>query len=120
MSWVEGSTGISPTITDSCSRPCRTREMGIRSALGASRANIVWMAGRDGMAVLAAGAAVGLALAAALIRPVAGIAPEGVDPWAAAQFAAVLALLLAAGAAATAGPARRAARVDAAVALREE
>lgn len=110
--------GLYAAVTHAVGR--RTREMGIRSALGASRANIVWVAGRDGMAVLAAGAAVGLALAAALIRPVAGIAPEGVDPWAAAQFAAVLALLLAAGAAATAGPARRAARVDAAVALREE
>ncbi|MGO9257954.1 MAG: hypothetical protein ACLQU1_16815 [Bryobacteraceae bacterium] len=42
------------------------------------------------------------------------------NPWDAAQFAAVLGLLLAARAAATAGPARRAARVDAAVALREE
>jgi hypothetical protein len=63
---------------------------------------------------------VGLALAAALVRPLAGIVPDGGNPWEPAQFAAVLAVLLAAGAAATAGPARRAARVDAAVALREE
>lgn len=98
----------------------RTREMGIRVALGATRGSIVWVALADGMAVLGVGAAVGLAVAVALIRPLAGMLPDGVDPWAPAQFAAVLALLLAAGAAATAGPALRAARVDAAVALREE
>jgi putative ABC transport system permease protein len=98
----------------------RTREMGIRVALGATRGSIVWVAVADGMAVLAMGAAVGLALAAALVRPLAGIVPDGVNPWEPAQFAAVLAVLLAAGAAATAGPARRAARVEAAVALREE
>ncbi|MGO9257953.1 MAG: ABC transporter permease [Bryobacteraceae bacterium] len=98
----------------------RTREMGIRVALGATRGSIVWVALGDGMGVLGLGAAVGLALAVAAIRPLAGIVPDGVNPWDPAQFAAVLVLLLAAGAAATAGPARRAARVDAAVALREE
>jgi ABC-type antimicrobial peptide transport system permease subunit len=98
----------------------RTREMGIRVALGATRGSIVRVALGDGMAVLGLGAAVGLALAVAAIRPLAGIVPDGVNPWDPALFGAVLVLLLAAGAAATAGPARRAARVDAAVALREE
>ncbi len=98
----------------------RTREMGIRVALGASRGNIVWVALADGMAVLAVGAAMGFALAVALIRPLVGIVPDGVNPWDPWQFAAVAGLLLTAGAAATAGPARRAGRVDAAIALRQD
>ncbi len=98
----------------------RTREMGIRMALGATRGSIARVAMADGMAVLGLGGIVGLALAIALIRPLAGIVPDGVNPWDLAQFAAVIALLLAAGAVAMAGPARRASRVDAAVALRDE
>ena len=98
----------------------RTREMGIRAALGATRARIVWTAMSGGMTVLAIGAAVGLAVAMALIRPLVGIVPDGVNPWDARQFASVAALLLATGAAAAAAPARRAARVDAAMALRQD
>ena len=98
----------------------RTREMGIRVALGDTRGRIVWTALADGMAVLAVGAAIGLGLAILAIRPVVGIVPDGVNPWAAGQFAAVLALLLSAGAAAALLPARRAASVDPASALREE
>ena len=41
----------------------RTREMGIRVALGATRERIVWTALADGMAVLALGGAVGLGTA---------------------------------------------------------
>ena len=98
----------------------RTREMGIRVALGATRERIVWTALADGMAVLALGGAVGLGTAVLVIRPLVGIVPDGVNPWSPAQFAAVLTLLLAAGAAAALGPARRAARVDAMAALRDE
>jgi len=98
----------------------RTREMGIRTALGATRGSIVWTAISGGMAVLAVGAAVGLAMAVALIRPLTGIVPDGVNPWDPRQFVAVAAVLLAAGAGASAAPARRATRVEAAVVLREE
>src|SRR5262249_47384766 len=43
----------------------RTREIGIRIALGAPRAGVVWMILRQGMTPVAAGCALGLALAAA-------------------------------------------------------
>ena len=61
----------------------------------------------------------GLTLAVLVIRPLVGIVPDGVNPWSLVHFAGIFALLLAAGAAAVIGPARRAARVDAAIALRD-
>jgi ABC-type antimicrobial peptide transport system permease subunit len=51
---------------------------------------------------------------------VANLAPAGVDPWSPAMFAAVLLLLLASGAAAAYLPARRTAKIDPSIALREE
>ena len=110
--------GLYAAVAHSVAR--RTREMGIRAALGATRARILWTALSDGMEVLALGGAVGLAAAVFAIRPLVGIVPDGVNPWSPMQFAGVFALLLAAGAAAAIGPARRAARVDAAIALRED
>lgn len=95
----------------------RTREMGIRQALGATRRRIVRMILLHGMLVAAAGLALGLAAgigAERLLRPLApGTAPG--DPWPLA--AAVVALLIAALAAA-AGPAVRAARIHPWAAIR--
>jgi putative ABC transport system permease protein len=98
----------------------RTREMGIRAALGATRSRILFTAMRDGMLVVGGGIFVGLALAVAVIRPLVDLLPEGVNPSDPLMFAAVGALVLATGAAATLFPARRAARVDPAVALRND
>jgi ABC-type antimicrobial peptide transport system permease subunit len=94
--------------------------MGIRVALGATPARIVWASVRDSVAVLLCGGVAGLVLAIGAIRPVARLAPSGVDPWSPVMFAAVLVVLLASGAAAAYLPARRAAKLDPSVALREE
>jgi putative ABC transport system permease protein len=98
----------------------RTREFGIRAALGASRIGIVRTALRDGVAVLACGAAIGAPVAFAAIRPLAALFPAGFDPWAPAPLMGVVLLLLATGAAAIWVPAWRAAGVDACTALRQE
>ncbi len=98
----------------------RTREFGIRGALGSSRARIAWTALRDGAAVLLCGVAIGMPLAAAAIRPLADLFPAGFHAWAPAPLAGAVLALLVAGAAAIALPARRAAGVDPAIALRQE
>jgi predicted permease len=97
----------------------RTREIGIRMALGAQRAGVLWLIVRDAVVLVAAGAAVGLPAALALTRLVQtflfGVSPQ--DPWSLAGGAAVLAAVAAL---ASVLPARRAARVDPVVALRYE
>jgi ABC-type antimicrobial peptide transport system permease subunit len=98
----------------------RTREMGIRAALGASHSRIVWAALRDSVAVLACGAIVGIPLAVSAIRPLADLIPDGVNPWDPAWFSVVTLMLLATGCAAAWIPARRAAHVDPSIALRQE
>lgn len=98
----------------------RTRELGIRAALGASRHRIVWTALRDGIAVLTCGATLGIPLAVLTIRPLVDLLPAGVNPWNPAQFLLVILLLLATGAAAIWVPARHAVRIDPAMALRQE
>jgi putative ABC transport system permease protein len=98
----------------------RTREFGIRSALGASRQKIVWTALRDGVGVLACGAGIGAPLALLAIWPLVDLFPAGLNPWAPAPLLGVVLLLFATGAAAIWAPARRAARVDPSMALRQE
>ncbi|HKR26413.1 MAG TPA: FtsX-like permease family protein, partial [Acidobacteriaceae bacterium] len=97
----------------------RTRELGVRIALGAQRGNLVWMVMRQAGGMLVAGVAVGTALALASGRLVRGFL-YGVtahDGWALAGAAV---LLLASGLAAAYVPARRAAGVDPMQALRME
>jgi ABC-type antimicrobial peptide transport system permease subunit len=98
----------------------RTREFGIRAALGASRQRIVWTALRDGLIVLACGASVGTPLALLAVRPLVDLFPAGFTPWAPAPLLGVALLLFATGAAAVWVPATRAARVDPSIALRQE
>jgi len=98
----------------------RTREMAIRAAIGANPVAILWTAVSDGVAVLACGVLVGLPLAAAAIRPLTDILPDGVNPWSMGMFAAVGLVLLLVGAGAAWLPAREAAKVDPALALKEE
>jgi predicted permease len=97
----------------------RTRELGIRIALGAQRSRLMSMVLRQAGAMLIAGLAVGLLLAYATSRIVGtllyGVKPH--DPW---TMAAVTLILLAGGLAAACIPARRAAAVDPMVALRSE
>jgi putative ABC transport system permease protein len=97
----------------------RTREFGIRMALGAdSRRVIRLIAGRGG-ALIVLGLAIGSAGALALSRFLTGVlyGVSAADP---ATFAAMGLLLGAVAMAACISPARRAARVDPAVALRSE
>jgi len=98
----------------------RRREMAIRAAIGATRSKILRTAIGDGIAVLASGVAAGVPLAAAAIRPLTDILPDGVDPWSIGMFALVALIPLAVGTGAAWIPAREAANVAPALALREE
>ena len=97
----------------------RTREIGIRMALGSTTERIFRLIAREGFMLLGIGFALGLAGTLALARYVEsllfGVRP--VDPYVLAGVAGILAL---AAAIACVLPARRAARVDPVVALRQE
>jgi predicted permease len=97
----------------------RTREIGIRMALGSSPGAVLWMVAREALGILGAGIAVGLAAGMMVARLVAsqlfGLTPA--DPL--TILAATFTMLVVTGVA-TLIPARRAARVDPTVALRYE
>ncbi|MBI3447387.1 MAG: ABC transporter permease [Acidobacteria bacterium] len=97
----------------------RTREIGIRSALGATRGHILALVMRRGAVLTFAGLALGAAGALAVARLLAGLlfATSVNDPL---TFATVAAILAAVGLAAAFVPAWRAARVDPVIALRSE
>jgi putative ABC transport system permease protein len=95
----------------------RGRELAVRSALGATRRDIMRLVFRQGAVVTVAGVAAGLLLAAALTRSV-GALLFGVTPYDPATFITVPLLLLVVSAVACAIPARRAARLDPLSALR--
>jgi predicted permease len=97
----------------------RTSEIGLRRALGADDSAVFGLVARRSALDLAWGLGVGALLAVALAQPLAGMF-YGVEAFDAPTFAAVPLVLLAAVALATALPARRALRVEPAVALREE
>ena len=97
----------------------RTREFGIRLALGATRAEIVSIVIGRGAKLFAWGAAVGLlaALASARLLGALLFQVSGFDP---VSFAGATAILLCVSLLACSLPARRAAAVDASIALRTE
>ena len=97
----------------------RTREVGVRMALGARAADVMALVLRQGMAPVLAGLAVGLVAALALGRLSAGLL-FGVPPHDPFTLAAATAVLGAAGLVACLLPARRAAGIDPAQALRDE
>jgi putative ABC transport system permease protein len=97
----------------------RTREMGIRIALGAEPRNVRGLVLRQGTMLVAAGIMAGLALAAMVTRALARFFVL-VDTLDATTFVAVTALLGGIALAACYLPARRAMRVDPMVALRHE
>lgn len=97
----------------------RTREMGVRMALGAQGQDVLGLVLRQGLVQLAIGLVVGLTLAAALSHLVA-TALFQVQPRDPVIFSAIVLVLGTVGVLATWVPARRATRVDPMVALRHE
>ena len=97
----------------------RTREIGIRMALGATAKSILQRVLASGLIVTGSGVAIGLAGAFALTRYLAQFL-DRVSTHDPAAFAGVPALLVAAALAACWAPARRAAKVDPAVTLKYE
>ncbi|MEO8100855.1 MAG: ABC transporter permease [Acidobacteriota bacterium] len=95
----------------------RTRELGIRVALGAKPAAVAWLVTRESVMLVAAGAAIGLGLGLYLGRFIESqlFEVKGTDP--AAYVVAALALVVCAGSAAYV-PARRAAGANPMQALR--
>ena len=98
---------------------CRTREIGIRLALGAQRAEVVRLILRQGLLLIAIGSAIGLTLAAAggrlVTRLLFGLAP--IDP---VTFGGAALLFGLVGMAACYVPVRRATLIDPTEALRYE
>lgn len=97
----------------------RRREIAIRMALGGTRAGVVRLVLRQGMAIVAFGLGVGLAGAAGLQKAIAAEV-YGVRPLDPAVIGGVIVLLGAIALAACALPARRAAQVDPVAVLKEE
>jgi ABC-type antimicrobial peptide transport system permease subunit len=97
----------------------RTREIGVRIALGAPAAQVGRMVMREGMQVVAIGLAAGLAGGAAASRLLAGLlyGVAATDPW---TYAAVGALLALVAAVAVWIPARRAMKADPVASLRSD
>lgn len=109
--------GIYGVVSYAVSR--RTREIGLRMALGASRRRVLLLLAREGLLPAAVGATLGLIAAfwlrQALARWLTG--PAGADP---AVFAAVVLLILSATGLAVYVPTRRAMKFEPSRALREE
>jgi putative ABC transport system permease protein len=97
----------------------RTAEIGVRMALGASSGSIFKLVIGHGLRLSAVGVAVGLVAALGLTRAMTSmlVGIKATDP---ITFAAMAALFLILAAVASGLPARRAARLDPTVALREE
>jgi putative ABC transport system permease protein len=97
----------------------RTREMGVRMALGASRRDVLALVVGQGLRLVVAGLAAGLCAAALLSGSISAmlflVTPRDVT-----VFALVTVVLFVAGALASWIPARRATRVDPVVALRAD
>jgi putative ABC transport system permease protein len=109
--------GLVGVLAFSVSR--RTRELGIRMALGGRPASILWLVLRGGLLQLLVGLTVGLGVAA-LAAPQFGEALFEQKPHDPVVYAAIALILIVAGALAAIVPARRALNVSPMTALRTE
>jgi putative ABC transport system permease protein len=117
LALVLGVIGIYGVLSYLVSR--RTREIGIRLALGAQRSDVLWLVMKEGATFSFTGISVGLASAFAVTRLLASelYGVSAADP---ATFAAVAAIMTAVTLMACYVPTRRATRVDPLVALRQD
>ena len=97
----------------------RTREIGIRLALGSRQRSVLWLVLREGMSLVVLGVAIGLGLGMVLTR---FIRSElfGVNPTDPSTIAVAAGTLIATGIAASLVPAIRASRTDPMIAIRYE
>jgi ABC-type antimicrobial peptide transport system permease subunit len=114
---VLASVGVYGVVSYSVSQ--RTQEIGIRTALGAQRSNVLAMVLKQGMSMALIGTAVGIVLSFLLFRGLSSVL-YGVKSTDFVTLGAVSAILLAVAFAASYVPALRATRVDPVVALREQ
>jgi predicted permease len=117
MALALGILGIYGVISYAVSQ--RTREIGIRMALGANKSELLWMFVRSALVLTGIGTAVGLGAAAALMRLMRALL-FGISPLDPVTFTVVPIALVAAAALASYLPARRTAAVDPVEALRAE
>ena len=111
------SIGIYGTVAFTVAR--RTREIGIRMALGATGRNVIAVVARQAMTTVAIGAGIGLIICALVTRVLERVL-FGVSTLDAMAFLAVPVVLFSVSFLATYVPARRAVRIDPMIALRSE
>jgi predicted permease len=117
MALVLGIIGIYGVISYAVSQ--RTREIGIRLALGAQKGQLRWLFVRSGLALTGAGIAAGLVIAAGLTRFMRSML-FGISPLDPLTYISISLILAAAAVLASYLPAHRAATVDPVEALRAE
>jgi putative ABC transport system permease protein len=114
---VLAATGLYGVLSGSVTE--RTREIGVRSALGATRGNILTLILKQGVTLTSIGVAIGLLAAAAASRALVSLlfGISRLDPL---TYGGVIVLLVVVSILACSVPAWRAARVDPAITLRAE
>jgi putative ABC transport system permease protein len=117
MALLLGAIGIYGVMSFSVAQ--RSRDLGVRLALGAGRASVMGMVLREGLRLVGLGVAIGLVMALASARLLGSLLFEvsAVDP---TTYAAVAAVLTVVGLGAMYIPARRATRVDPITSIRNE
>ena len=114
---VIAATGLYGVVAQSVER--RTREVGIRVALGADARSVLRVVAGEGLRLVGAGVAVGLVAAILAVRVARSVVFD-VLPFDPAVYAAVVVIFLLTAGAASIVPVRRALRVDPIVTLRAE
>jgi putative ABC transport system permease protein len=117
LAFVLAALGIYGTLSFSTTQ--RTREIGVRIAIGGSRDSIMRMVIREGMRLVAIGVVIGLAAALVLSRGIATLL-YGVSPTDPMTLGGTTVLLLAVALLACYLPARRATKIDPLAALRAQ